>query len=175
MTPRAPRLGRVQAVAVTYDSGPEIESVAAAALAESDGLVIVDNGSTDAVRVRLRALADASESRIALIENGENLGLDRAQNQGIAAARARGADWILLLDDDSLVAPGLLAASKGRRGGAILRGLAAGLAGLGPAWRQRRDLQRRRRVSLATLAAALTWNPLRFLRRDPDLRPEASA
>ncbi|MFT4254523.1 MAG: glycosyltransferase family 2 protein [Caulobacter sp.] len=41
-----------------------------------------------------------------------------------------------------------------------LRGLAAALRGLGPAWRARRAIQRGRKASWLAIAGAMTWNPL---------------
>jgi GT2 family glycosyltransferase len=64
----------------------------------------------------------------------------------------------------------VFAAAKKRAGGAVVRGLAAGLAGLPRRWADRRSLQMGRRASICAIARALTWNPLRFLRRDADLR-----
>lgn len=46
-------------------------------------------------------------------------------------------------------------------------GLRDGLRGLPAAWRQRRAIQRARRVPWWTVLAAMTWDPRRFLRRAP--------
>lgn len=107
---RAPPLGRVYAVAVTFNSEADFARACAATLAEVDGLVIVDNGSGRETCAMLERIARLEPDRVLLIANERNIGLDRAQNQGIAAARARGADWILLLDHDSTPAPGMVAA-----------------------------------------------------------------
>lgn len=48
----------------------------------------------------------ARREGIQLIENAINVGLARAQNQGICAARAVGAEWILFFDQDSVPADG---------------------------------------------------------------------
>jgi GT2 family glycosyltransferase len=108
-TGRSP-LGSVQAVVVSFDSGPEILRLCDAVLAEADGLIIVDNGSSPTLMRTLRHLADAQPARVQLIANDDNRGLAAAQNQGIEAAFRRGADWVLLLDDDSVPRPGMLAA-----------------------------------------------------------------
>jgi GT2 family glycosyltransferase len=52
-----------------------------------------------------------------------------------------------------------------------VRGLAAAVAGLGGALRGRRRARALRRVGLAPIAAALTWNPLRFIGRRAHVRP----
>ncbi|MDP3740132.1 MAG: glycosyltransferase family 2 protein [Hyphomonadaceae bacterium] len=57
------------------------------------------------------------------------------------------------------------------RFGATIRGLGAALAELGPALRARRDLKEKRKASVTDIAAALSWNPFRFLARKPDVRP----
>lgn len=69
-------------------------------------VVLVDNGSTPAVLEVLRARA-AADPRIVLVENGENLGFARGNNRGIAAASG---DYLLLLNNDTFLAPGALLA-----------------------------------------------------------------
>lgn len=69
-------------------------------------VVLVDNGSTPAVLEVLRARA-AADPRIVLVENGENLGFARGNNRGIAAASG---DYVLLLNNDTFLAPGALLA-----------------------------------------------------------------
>lgn len=59
-------------------------------------VVIVDNGSTDGTQDWLKATHPA----VTLIDNGANVGLSRACNQGIAASTGR---YVLLLNDDTLV------------------------------------------------------------------------
>jgi GT2 family glycosyltransferase len=63
-------------------------------------LICVDNGSTDsspsAVRERFPA--------VTLIENGQNLGYSGGNNVGIRAAFERGADWVLLVNNDATLA-----------------------------------------------------------------------
>lgn len=54
---------------------------------------------------------------------------------------------------------------------ATVRGLGAAIKGLGPALRARKDVKSRRKARVADIAAALSWNPFRFLARKPDVRP----
>ena len=103
-------LGSIQAVLVSFNSGPEVLRLCDAVLAEADGLVIVDNGSSPALLATLRDFVATHGPRAQLIANPENLGLAAAQNQGIEAAFGKRADWVLLLDHDSLPRPGLVAA-----------------------------------------------------------------
>jgi GT2 family glycosyltransferase len=66
--------------------------------------ILVDNGSSDdsvaAIRERF--------PRICIIETGNNLGFAAGNNVGIREALHRGADFILLLNNDTLVDPNLL-------------------------------------------------------------------
>lgn len=69
-------------------------------------VLLVDNGSAPEVLDILRDRA-AGDDRIRLIENGENLGFARGNNRGIAAATG---DYVLLLNNDTFLAPGALLA-----------------------------------------------------------------
>jgi GT2 family glycosyltransferase len=51
------------------------------------------------------------------------------------------------------------------------RGLVAAVAGLGPIWRSRREIQRHRRASLGAIVRALSWSPSDLFGRRPVLRP----
>lgn len=66
--------------------------------------VLVDNGSKDDSLVRIRVQYPAVE----VIENGENLGFSAANNRGIEYALAQGAEYVLLLNNDTVVAPDFL-------------------------------------------------------------------
>ncbi|MDO5528441.1 MAG: glycosyltransferase [Paracoccus sp. (in: a-proteobacteria)] len=67
-------------------------------------VIVSDNGSPDEALAAIRAMAER-HSQIRLIENGENLGFARGNNVGIEAARG---DYVLLLNNDTFVAPGAL-------------------------------------------------------------------
>jgi GT2 family glycosyltransferase len=104
-----PDHGRTVAVIVSYQPDQTLSAVIGAALGQCDRVVLVDNGSEAETVDHLRVLS-GKEDRLILIENGKNLGLAKAQNIGLAKARGQGADWILLLDDDSVPEPGMVAA-----------------------------------------------------------------
>jgi GT2 family glycosyltransferase len=72
-----------------------------------EGLVVVaDNGSTDGSLERVRAeLPDA-----VVVENGANLGFSGGNNAGIRAALERGAEWIVLVNNDATLATDALEA-----------------------------------------------------------------
>nr|WP_304504914.1 glycosyltransferase [Defluviimonas sediminis] len=72
-------------------------------------VIVVDNGSPSAECERLASyLARFPEAR--LIENGANLGFAAGNNVGIAAARG---DYVLLLNNDTFMAPGAIWAMVG--------------------------------------------------------------
>ncbi len=72
-------------------------------------VIVVDNGSPAAECTRLAGyLARFPEAR--LIENGDNLGFAAGNNVGIAAARG---DYVLLLNNDTFMAPGAIWAMVG--------------------------------------------------------------
>jgi GT2 family glycosyltransferase len=67
-------------------------------------VVVVDNGSTD-------GSADAIAERfpdVELIRAGVNLGFAGGNNAGIRRALDRGADWVLLVNNDATVEPGIV-------------------------------------------------------------------
>src|SRR6266700_3043812 len=68
-------------------------------LAEVQELIVVDNSSN---ATELDALRAASwDLGFHLIENGQNLGIAEALNQGVRWAKTEGYPWVLLLDQDS--------------------------------------------------------------------------
>lgn len=67
-------------------------------------VVVVDNGSTDgSVGAIRQGFPD-----VTLIENGENLGFTGGNNVGLRHALRRNADYVLLLNNDTEVAPDFL-------------------------------------------------------------------
>jgi GT2 family glycosyltransferase len=79
-----------------------------AALASLDGIdtVCVDNGSTDGSDDLIAQRFPAVE----LIRTGANLGFAGGNNVGIRRALERGADWVLLVNNDATVEPGIAGA-----------------------------------------------------------------
>ncbi len=97
----------VVGVIVTYN--PDIGAlycVFKALLPQVSSLVIVDNGSKNTVS--LNQFASISKN-IGLVRLGTNLGIAAAQNLGIRWAREQGAAYVLLCDQDSVPAAGMVA------------------------------------------------------------------
>lgn len=68
-------------------------------------LVIVDNGSVDGSFQRLlEHFPEEKHPTMYFIQNRENLGFAGGCNRGIQAALAKGADYVLLLNNDTVVA-----------------------------------------------------------------------
>lgn len=69
-------------------------------------IIIVHNGPRDSTL--LEALAPISQHVTKIIDTGENLGFAKANNIGIREAKKNGSDYILLLNDDTVVAKDFL-------------------------------------------------------------------
>lgn len=96
---------RTCAVIVTFQPRTEALSVTLSALASQvDGIVIVDNGSTQLDEAPLRAVYRSLEVKTL----GINKGIGAAQNEGTAHARELGYENVLLLDQDSVPQKGMV-------------------------------------------------------------------
>jgi rhamnosyltransferase len=82
----------VCAVVVTYHPDGGFPNRLSSVSAQAGAVVVVDNGSADAERSVLREAA--SDPKIDLLLNPENLGLARAINIGIQRAAALGYSWV---------------------------------------------------------------------------------
>jgi GT2 family glycosyltransferase len=83
-----------------------LESLEAAEPRGSYGLILVDNGSSDATAQGLRAWKRRLPFQ--LIRNRRNLGVAPAWNQGVKAALRAKASWIGVLNNDLLLSAGAL-------------------------------------------------------------------
>ncbi|MES9968437.1 MAG: glycosyltransferase family 2 protein [Candidatus Thiodiazotropha sp.] len=102
------RADKIVAVTVTYNVDRGFERVLHSYLDQVAQVIIVDN-STDALSGKwLAEIAASAGEQVKLIQNGQNLGLGKAQNMGIRAALDAGATWLLLMDDDSRAAPDMV-------------------------------------------------------------------
>lgn len=75
-----------------------------AAVNENRKVVVVDNGSTDGSVTSIRA----AYPEVELIETGRNLGYAGGNNVGIERAVAQGAEYVLVLNNDTICAPNLI-------------------------------------------------------------------
>ena len=92
---------RLVAVVLNWNGGEDTP----AALASLEGIetICVDNGSTDGSD---RAVEERFP-QVELLRTGANLGFAGGNNAGIQRALERGADWVLLLNNDAVAEPGL--------------------------------------------------------------------
>jgi len=67
-------------------------------------ILVVDNGSTDGSEQLIRGACPGVE----ILQTGRNLGFAAGNNAGIARALARGAAYVLILNNDTLVDPHFL-------------------------------------------------------------------
>ena len=92
---------RLVAVVLNWNGGEDTLD----ALASLEGIetICVDNGSTDGSDV----LVEQRLPQVELLRTGANLGYAGGNNAGIRRALERGADWVLLLNNDAVAEPGL--------------------------------------------------------------------
>jgi rhamnosyltransferase len=115
MPPAGSDRPKVASITVAFNPNPERLAEQVRALQGEVGEVIVVDNASDAAVVRLPQLAGLPLRCLTL---PENKGVAHGFNAGVAAAREKGAAYVLLLDDDSVPTPGmveeLLAACRGR-------------------------------------------------------------
>ncbi len=66
-------------------------------------ILVVDNGSTDDSVLKIKSQISNLKNKVVLIENKENLGFPAGNNVGIKYALEYGADYVLLLNNDTVV------------------------------------------------------------------------
>ncbi len=102
---------RVGVVILTYNAAATIGACLGSLRAElrpGDFALVADNGSTDGTIARVRAEQPWVECQ----EHGANLGFAAGNNRAIARALARGCEFVLVLNPDTVVEPGALAALR---------------------------------------------------------------
>lgn len=95
---------RLHAVVVNWNGGAD--TLACLESLRGVPTICVDHGSTDGSAAAVRARFPDVE----LLETGVNLGFAGGHNVGIRRALERGADWVLLLNNDAVADTGLPAA-----------------------------------------------------------------
>jgi rhamnosyltransferase len=138
----------VSAIIVTLDPIPgALASLLRALVPQVSGIVVVDNGANGADIEQLVQTHAAGKHN--LIRNGRNVGLAAAQNQGLKLALEAGADYVLMLDHDSMPSGDMVA----RLIGAVESGdLANGkVAAAGPVFTDRDSVATSKFVQLGRL------------------------
>lgn len=96
-------MARIFSVIVNWNSREDtlacVESLQAAG-APTDRVVVVDNASEDG---SVEALRSRFGTELSLLASPENLGYAAGVNAGVARAREAGADWLFLLNNDTVV------------------------------------------------------------------------
>jgi rhamnosyltransferase len=96
----------VCAVIVTYHPDTPMVDHLSEVVAQVQGLIVVDNGSTAEELEPLRAAS--RNLSFQLIENDDNLGIAEALNQGVRWAKSQGFPWVILFDQDSGITKGFV-------------------------------------------------------------------
>lgn len=91
---------RVAAVVTTFQGGESLRPHLERIVEQVEVVVIVDDSGDPS---REDVFTFAGMEKAIVLRNEENLGIAAALNRGIAQAGAMGCDWIITLDDDTLV------------------------------------------------------------------------
>ena len=106
MRPPISDKSKVASITVAYNPSPERLAEQLRALqGEVDEILVVDNGSESPVE----GIPQLGGEAMRVLTLPGNAGVARGFNVGVAAARELGAEYVLLLDDDSVPAPGMVA------------------------------------------------------------------
>jgi rhamnosyltransferase len=91
---------KVASIVVSYNGSDRILKTVKALLDQVDYIIIVDNNSDPTTKLMLCEME--GEYKVKVIYNSLNTGVACALNQGISHARARGFEWVLTMDQDSI-------------------------------------------------------------------------
>jgi rhamnosyltransferase len=97
----------VGAVFVTFHPDEDFADRVRAVVAQTGGILIIDNGSLEEELAPVRELLTDGVAEVVL--NGRNVGLARALNQGLEWGRRWGFAWVVTFDQDSVPGPALVA------------------------------------------------------------------
>jgi rhamnosyltransferase len=71
-------------------------------------VIVVDNSGDEETSARLKLALGASPETFTLLLNTENLGIAAALNRGMRHAETLSAEWVLTMDQDSRITPGMV-------------------------------------------------------------------
>jgi rhamnosyltransferase len=116
------------AVLVTYHpDAAELQAVLAATLPQVDRVIVIDNGSPGDLEGDLAP--HLASGRVSVRRLGRNHGIAYAQNRGLEEILAAGYGWALILDQDSVPAPDMVARLLDATAAATAAGLRIAAAG----------------------------------------------
>ena len=92
--------GKVAAVVTTFNDSESLRTNLERIAEQVHVVVIVDDSG---VSSRAEAVDYVGIDNVVVLRNEENLGIAAALNRGVAQAGALGCDWIITLDDDTLI------------------------------------------------------------------------
>ena len=93
----------VAAVVVVFDPDDRFKQLLLSLVKQVNKIWIIDNQPNSVSSNYIKGGQFQQRNNIKLVENKKNVGLAAAQNQGIKLALEDGVDWILLLDQDSIL------------------------------------------------------------------------
>lgn len=124
----------VTGIIVTYNPDLDgLSSLLEAVIPQVGKLIIVDNGSKQDLKNWIASLY----STVDFEELGQNFGIAKAQNVGIAKAETHGAEYALLLDQDSMPAEDMVSMLLGAAKAQMAKGIR--LACVGPRYEDPRQ------------------------------------
>lgn len=103
-------------------------------LAQVETVIVVDNGSDVSTELILQNLSGSHRYNIKLIALEQNFGLGKAYNAGITLARSLKADFVLLMDQDSVPESNML--TELRSAFISLEAQGKSIAAVGPRYRE---------------------------------------
>ncbi len=102
---------KVCAIIVTFNIGKKVLAGLESLIKQVNYVVIVDNNSADNSFLVAEDFAKQHHGRVQVVQSGIN-NLALAQNLGIKAAKELGADFVLLMDHDSVAGEGMVASLR---------------------------------------------------------------
>lgn len=167
--PRAPDSSSTVAIVTTFHPEAGLIYRLATILPQVGRVLIIDNGSEASEQAEVRAMVDLGE--VDALWNDANLGLAMALDQGLQWAEERGADWALLLDQDSHPTLGIVAEASrviAAAEGGLVAAVGAGMVAGGTDGRPDRDGWRETPVVITsgTLVSVSAWKVIGGFRRD---------